>query len=199
MNILAHAFLSKHSTPLMIGNFIADFVKGNQFKKYETGIARGIILHRYIDDFTDKHPVFLRSKDRIREHYRHYSAVVIDVFYDHYLARDWSEHAGGDLEEFTVWVYKILKSRLDEFPEKARMVLPYIVKGNWLLRYADKDGIDRSLKGMAARSRHNSGMENAINDLNRYYQEFEEDFREFLPQITAFVKEKEGILQEGLI
>ena len=182
----------------MIGNFIADFVKGNRYKDYESGIARGIILHRYIDEFTDKHPVFLRSKNRIKKHYRHYTGVVIDVFYDHYLARDWSEHAGGDLEEFTHWVYKILESRMDEFPDKARAVLPYIVNGNWLLWYAEKEGIDRSLKGMASRTKFESGMENAIEDLNLHYLEFEEDFREFLPHIIAFVRNREVNLKDGL-
>ena len=114
MNLLGHAYLSRHSEPLMIGNFIADFVKGNKYLQYDDGIAKGIILHRLIDDFTDTHPVFLRSKVRIRKRYRHYTAVIIDLFYDHYLARDWEEHAGGDLEEFTLWAYQVLQSIVQE-------------------------------------------------------------------------------------
>jgi len=181
----------------MIGNFIADFVKGSQYKDYKTEIAKGIILHRHIDDFTDKHPVFLRSKDRIRAKYRHYSGVIIDLFYDHYLARDWNAYADGDLMEFTQWVYRSLESRVDEFPEKARKVLPYITKGNWLLGYSKKEGIDRSLKGMASRSKFNSGMEHAIDDLNLHYLEFEEDFKAFLPQVVDFVKGQESRLNSN--
>ena len=199
MNLLAHAYLSYHSDSLLIGNFIADFVKGNRYQEYESGIAKGIILHRYIDDFTDRNPVFLKSKRRISEKYRHFSGVVIDLFYDHYLARDWQEFTGGDLEEFSLRVYRILESRSDIFPERARNVLPYMVNGNWLLRYATKQGIARSLKGLAGRSRYNPGIENAIDDLNIHYRELEEDFREYLPQISAYVKEKEVELNKGSI
>ena len=91
MNFLAHIYLSGEDTPLMIGNFIGDFVKGNEYKNFPADIQNGVLLHREIDSYTDSHEIVLESKKRLREKYRHYSGVITDIFYDHY------ESHGGEL------------------------------------------------------------------------------------------------------
>lgn len=187
MNFLAHAYLSQHSEPLMVGNFIADFIKGNQINRYEDEIIEGIIMHRKIDEFTDRHKVFKRSRKRIWKKYRHYSNVIIDLYYDHFLASNWVDYSSISLDEFASHVYSVMQKNRDILPEKAREILPYMIQYNWLVSYSSIDGIHRSLKGLSRRTPYNSGMENARQDLILHYRDLENDFREFFPEITAFL------------
>lgn len=190
MNFLAHAFLARKSERLLVGNFIGDFVKGNQYEQYHPGIIAGILLHRKIDEFTDNHPVFKRSRKRIRDKYRHYSGVIIDLFYDHFLAKNWNAYANASLEDFADQVYKTMQNHFDMIPVRAKNMLPYMIKYNWLVNYATIEGIDQSLKGISRRTNHVSGMENASHDLLLNYSEFERDFSEFFPEIMAFTEDR---------
>ena len=193
MNFLAHAFLARNSETLLVGNFIGDFVKGNQFYHFHPGIVDGILLHRRIDDFTDNHPVFRRSRKRIREKYRHYSGVIIDLYYDHFLAKNWEDYANKSLKEFASQVYRTIQDHADIIPSRAKNMLPYMIKYNWLVNYATIEGIDQSLKGISRRTKHVSGMENAWEDLLDHYADFENDFCEFFPEIMVFTDGQEII------
>jgi acyl carrier protein phosphodiesterase len=188
MNFLAHAYLSRDSETLLIGNFIGDFVKGTQYNHFDQGIIDGILMHRRIDHFTDNHEVFKRSRRRIREKYRHYSGVIIDLFYDHFLARNWGDYENRSLEEFADHVYSILQENYEIIPAEAKRMLPYMMKYNWLVNYSTVDGIDQSLKGLSRRTIHQSGMENAAGDLLSLYPEFEMDFVEFFHEIIDFLE-----------
>jgi len=183
MNFLAHAFLAHPSIPLTIGNFIGDFVKGKQLELYDPEISKGIIMHREIDTFTDNHLYFKLSRSRIRDKYNHYSGVIIDLFYDHFLAKNWMDYSDIPLNIFTLNLYDIILEHEEIIPEKARYMLPYMVKSNWLLNYGTIEGIDRSLKGLSKRTNFRSGMENACQDLLNHYSELEDDFRKFFPEI----------------
>jgi acyl carrier protein phosphodiesterase len=183
MNFLAHAFLAHPSIPLTIGNFIGDFVKGKQLELYNPEISKGIIMHREIDTFTDNHPYFKQSRNRIRDKYSHYSGVIIDLFYDHFLAKNWMAYSDISLNRFTLNLYDIILEHERIIPEKARYMLPYMVKTNWLLNYATIEGIDRSLKGLSRRTNFRSGMENASHELVNHYPELEDDFSKFFPEI----------------
>jgi len=187
MNFLAHAYLSRNSRHLMVGNFIGDFVKGNQILQYDEGIVEGILMHRKIDDFTDNHVVFKRSRKRIRHKYRHYSGVVIDLFYDHILAKNWNNYAEKSLDKFASEVYTVIQDHIQIIPEKARYMFPYMMKYNWLVNYSTLEGIDQSLKGLSKRTNHRSGMEHAATDLAEKYKHFENDFKEFFPEIMDFI------------
>jgi acyl carrier protein phosphodiesterase len=189
MNFLAHAYLAHPSIPLTIGNFIGDFVKGNQLNTYDPEITEGIIMHRKIDTFTDNHPFFKQSRRRIRQKYSHYSGVIIDLFYDHFLAKNWLDYSEMPLNHFTLQVYDIILDHEYLIPEKARYMVPYMVKSNWLLNYATLDGIDRSLKGLSKRTNFKSGMEHACQELILHYHELEDDFRKFFPEIINFIRE----------
>jgi len=189
MNFLAHAFLSRNSERLLVGNFIGDFVKGNQFGHFHPGIIEGIRFHRKIDEYTDNHPIFRRSRKRIREKYRHYTGVIIDLYYDHFLAKNWEDYANTPLEIFARQVYRTMQDHSDIIPQKARNMLPYMIKYNWLVNYSTIEGIDQSLKGISKRTSHASGMENASGDLLEQYMDFENDFSEFFPEIMAYAEE----------
>ena len=186
MNFLAYGFLSGKSAPMLVGNFMGDFVKGNQFDRYPPEIAEGIILHRKIDEFTDTHPVVSRSKNRIRDKYRHYAGVIIDIFYDHFLACNWQHYSNEPLEEFCQYMYGIIKDYNEILPEEARQMIPWMVNHNWLLNYATIEGIDRSLKGLSRRTTFDSGMENAADDLKDNYGDLELDFKEFFPDLIEY-------------
>jgi len=188
MNFLAHAYLAGNSEPLLIGNFIADFVKGSQIDQFDSDIIQGILMHRKIDDFTDNHPVFKRSRKRILLKYRHYSGVIIDLYYDHFLARNWEIYASQPLEQFVDRIYSTMQDHFQIMPQRVQYMLPYMIKYNWLVNYGTIDGIHRSLKGLSRRTNHYSGMEYAAKDLVEKYNEFEMDFSEFFPEIMEFIK-----------
>lgn len=188
MNFLAHLYLSGDRPGVMVGNFIGDFVKGRHVRgRFEPDLARGIELHRAIDEFTDGHPVVARSKKRLRPSFRHYSPVVADMFYDHFLAANWSDFHPRPLPEFAAGVYDLLKSYHEVLPPRVQSMLPYMVKGNWLVSYAEPAGIQRALSGMAARTPYESGMEKAGAALQADYPDFKNEFMEFFPEIETYV------------
>src|SRR4051812_44429809 len=109
MNFLAHLYLSGDNDYVKLGNFIGDFVKGrNLNEQFPSGIARGIRLHRAIDEFTDSHPIVKKSKDRLRPAYRHYAPVIVDVFYDHFLARNWTRYSDTALADYAEQTYDLV-------------------------------------------------------------------------------------------
>ncbi|AYB29761.1 ACP phosphodiesterase [Chryseolinea soli] len=186
MNFLAHIYLSGNNPSVMVGNFIGDFVKGrNLLEQFGDGIAKGIALHREIDAFTDRHPVVLQSKTRLRPKYRHYAPVIVDVFYDHFLSRYWDQYHAQPLPDFAREAYLFLESQSDVLPEGVRHLLPHMKRGNWLLNYGNLQGLQRALSGLASRTRHDSHMEQSVQDLEKSYDAFKAEFETFFPDLIA--------------
>jgi acyl carrier protein phosphodiesterase len=184
MNFLAHQFLSGGDHKLMVGNFIADFVKGRAaLEKFDAEIVRGIELHRSIDAFTDVHPIVSESKNRLRPKYRHYAGVIVDVFYDHLLARNWSAYHQVPLPEFAANVYQVMQHNNSILPGEVKGMLPYMIRGNWLVNYAKIEGIHRALSGMSSRTPYLSKMEEASEDLRQNYDSFKDEFSQFFPAL----------------
>ena len=192
MNFLAHIYLSGENEDTLLGNFIADMVKGRQIDNFHQGIVDGILLHRKIDTFTDTHPIVDQSKMRLRNKYRLYSGVVVDMFYDHYLAKNWNEFSRHSLTRFVKEAYNILLKNYFLLPVRGKNMLPYMVSSNWLVNYADLNRLQQHFEGMAMRTPFKSGMENAVEDLVLHYDEFENEFRTFWPDLVSYV-EKQGI------
>jgi len=188
MNYLAHLYLSFGDEQLLVGNYIADAVKGRQIEQFQEGIKSGIILHRKIDEFTDKHPVVEQSKSRIRSRYRKYAGVVVDMYYDHFLAAGWLNYADIPLQQFTKNAYRTLFKYYMKMPGKMKRVLPAMAVGNWLASYADVDNIGLALKGMSMRTKFDSGIENGRDELIKYYDELRNDFEFFFPELIDFSK-----------
>jgi acyl carrier protein phosphodiesterase len=184
MNFLAHIYLSGTNHKTMVGNFIGDFVKGrNVLEQFDPDIAKGIELHRAIDEFTDHHPVVQESKIRLRPKYRHYAAVIVDVLYDHFLSRFWDNYHTEPLEKFSLRTYAILEDNWKVLPVDVQNLLPYMIKHNWLLNYGTFDGIEKALTGMSRRTRHESKMEESIIDLKENYEAFKLEFELFFPDL----------------
>lgn len=197
MNFLAHIYLSGEDEELIIGNFIADSVKGKKYLQYPEGIKKGIILHRAIDYFTDTHPVVRQSISRLFEVYGHYSGVIVDILYDHFLAKNWKEYALIPLEEFTQNFYKLLQENIETLPKPTQLFMPYMIKDNWLLSYASVEGIGQILKQMNERTKKRSQMHLAIKELELHYDDFENEFTIFFKDLELFSSEKIAELQKG--
>ena len=187
MNLLAHCYLSGNSTDLLIGNFIADSIKGKHYDTYNDEIIRGIKLHRMIDEFTDNHDIVKISKRRLAPKYGKYAAVIVDIFYDHLLALNWKIYSDIELKKFAIHVYEVLLVNEKILPEKVQEFLPYMVEQNWLYNYSTIEGIDKSLKGMAHRAKFDSHMEIAAVDLKENLKLFGSEFELFFPELIQFV------------
>lgn len=189
MNFLAHLFLSNNSEKIAIGNFIADFVKGAQIESYEKDVVKGILIHREIDRFTDAHATVKQSKNRLWNRYRHYSSVIVDMYYDHFLAKNWEMYSDEPLKNFTTRHYSLLSRHSYSFPSRASITLKYMKQSDWLYNYQFLEGIDMALKGMSRRANFNSKMEYAIQELHRHYEQFNEEFHLFFPKLKRHTEE----------
>jgi len=186
MNFLAHLYLSGENEEVITGNFIADHVKGDSVMKYSDGIQSGIRLHREIDAFTDSHPVFLKTRERLNGNYRKYAGVVADMFYDHFLSADWKTYSDESLEGFTDRMHSIIIKRFPVLPDKSQRFIAYMKKFNWFTGYGTFEGLGRALNGMAIRTPFKSGMENAVQDLKAHYHLYREEFQQFFPEIIDY-------------
>ncbi len=183
VNFLAHFYLSGQDENLLIGNFIADGVKGSRYNDYPNEIRKGILMHRFIDHYTDTHAVVRTSKQRLWNDYRHFAPVIIDVFYDHFLAANWNKYHSQGLADFAQGVYAVLEKAEEVLPAKYKSMLPYMKRYDWLNTYAHVEGIHEVLTGMSRRTAHVSGMENASKALTAHYEDFQSEFEMFFPQL----------------
>ena len=188
MNFLAHLYLSEKNEEILLGNFFGDFFKGKtDIERLSDLMQKGVLLHRAIDQYTDEHPVVLQSKERLRPKYRHYSPVIVDVFYDHFLAKNWKRFHSEDLLSVTESFYKMALNNKQKLPPRAQNMLQYMSRDNWLYHYQYIEGIDRALTGMSYRTPFRSKMELASGDLKTSYKEFEEEFFLFFPELQNHV------------
>lgn len=183
MNYLAHVYLSGANDLIKVGNFMADSVKGSQYLNYEKELQLGILLHRHIDSFTDAHPIYRQSKHRLHEKYGHYSGVIMDILYDHFLAKNWEKYSSISLPDFSKNFYKILENNLDLLPEKTTKIFPYLVAQNWFESYASVTGIEKILLQMDYKTHHRVAMQEAVVELKNYNQEFENEFTLFFEEL----------------
>ena len=190
MNFLAHLYLSENNTNIMIGNFIADHIKGNNYDGFSKEIQQGVFLHREIDTFTDAHEVVRKSKRRLHDRYRHYDGVIIDIFYDYFLAKNWADYSVIPLDIYTDSINKFFYEISPELPLKSQNFIKYMIQYNILFNYQFKDGIERVLNGMNTRTKGKSQMNLAIEDLTILHQEFENDFTIFFKDLQNFTVQK---------
>ncbi len=190
MNYLAHIYLSRDHELITLGNFIADHIKGNKYKTFPVDLQKGILLHRQIDSFTDTHRIVKISKRRLDDIYGLYRGIVIDIFYDHYLAKNWNDYSDIPLTTYTQTFYDSLTRNFDILPDKIKYMSKYLIRDNWLLSYAHTEGIQKVLEGMNRRTNNKSHMNLAINDLESHYGDFEGDFQEFFDELIVFTDNK---------
>jgi acyl carrier protein phosphodiesterase len=152
MNYLVHLYLAGSNEESIIGNFIADHVKGSHWKNYSEGIQAGILMHRAVDDFTDHHSVVLESKKIFSPQFGLASGILVDIFYDHLFAKEWIDKNGRiHLNQYASEIYSILKSHESLLPERSRRFLGYMIEYNILYQYHTLQGIEQTLRGLSRR------------------------------------------------
>jgi len=189
MNFLAHIYLSFNDDEVSLGNFFADSIQGNKFTHLPERVQKGIKLHRHIDTFTDAHPTVRLSTKKLHQNYSHYSGIIVDIFYDHFLAKNWNQYSEVPLAEFVANFYELLEANYSILPEATKHMMPYMIKENWIVNYANLEGIEQVLNGMNRRTKNKSKMNFAILDLNEHYQEFEKEFTSFFKELIDFSKQ----------
>lgn len=169
---------------------MADGIRGKQFESYPLEIQKGIILHRFIDTYTDSHPIFRESTKRLHENYHHYAGVIVDIFYDHFLAKNWTQYSDENLDDFTERFYQSLRDNFDVLSERTKGMLPYMINHNWLVSYQTVEGISQILTRMDSRTKNESKMRFAPNELTQFYTEFEQEFTTFFEDLRIHSKQK---------
>ncbi len=178
----------------MIGNFIADHIRGNNYEGFSKEIQQGIFLHREIDTFTDAHKIVRKSKRRLHKRYRHYDGVIIDIFYDYFLAKNWATYSAIPLDVYTKSVYQLFDKISSELPAKSQQFIKYMIEYDILFNYQYKEGIAKVLNGMNHRTKGKSQMNLAIEDLSLLEAELQEDFTSFFQDLLDFTNQKLKVL-----
>lgn len=197
MNWLAHLVLSEPSPAFRIGNLLPDILPWPDWQSLPAKYQGGIERHRIIDTFTDSHPIFRRSVNRVEAPFRRYGGILVDVFYDHLLARTWSRYERVPLNQFVAEFYASLPAHREELPPLAYSRLLQMKTGDWLCSYRELAGVRRALAGIGTRFRKPLALEEATVQLERHYEAFHEDFAEFFPELSLHVDQKGRDKEEG--
>ncbi len=188
MNYLAHLFLSEGTIESRIGNLMGDFIKSEGPAMYPRPFRRGIALHWKIDQYTDAHRLFQVSQRRVSVEQRRFSGVLVDVFYDHFLAAHWSQYSAQPLGDFVQQVYAALSSYAPILPDALRAILPNMIAEDWLTSYQTLEGIGKALERIARRVKHETTLADAVDELEQHYEQFNSDFSGFFPDVMGYVQ-----------
>lgn len=194
MNYLAHLFLSSQTTESHIGSLLADFIHigNNQLSKfYSTGIVNAIIDHRKVDVFTDTHADTSSAVHLIFSKYRHYSRILIDIFFDHFLTIHWDKYADIQIKEFVNSVYLSFTSLPSGLPEKFYIFSERMRAHNILLAYGKIEDLKEVLKRTESKIKNKPGIDTAWEDLICYYDKFDQLFQSFFPQVINYLSDLE--------
>ena len=185
MNYLAHLHLGGQRPEELLGSLYGDFVKGRLQGQFRPDIESGIQLHRSIDVFTDHHPLVDQALARFSHTRRRYAGIVLDVFFDHCLARDWTHYAEQPLERFTADFYRVLKAQA-HLPSRLARIAPHMAAHDWLGSYQHFETLEQVFVGISRRLSRPQELAGAMQDLNALYKPLSEDFYNFYPQLQAY-------------
>ena len=189
VNFLAHALLSPDDDEIRAGNVCADLIKGRIEGVTPPGIVTGVALHRAIDRFADRHHAFRACFACVAAPRRRYAAVIVDIFFDHCLARCWADYSTVSLGIFVEHVCAQLEGLADVIPVRDRARLDRMLESRWLHLYATRDGLDRVFAGLARRARYGHRLGEAADDLERNYSMIEASFRVLMPALREHADE----------
>ncbi|MCV4281386.1 acyl carrier protein phosphodiesterase [Pseudomonas capsici] len=187
MNYLAHLHLGGQRPAQLLGSLYGDFVKGPLPGRFPAELEASIRLHRSIDSFTDNHPLIKDAMARFPAQRRRYAGIMLDVFFDHCLARDWHRYADIPLESFTRKVYGALAAER-QLPERLALIAPRMAAQDWLGSYREFDVLEQVLGGISRRLSRPDGLAGAMQELQALYQPLSADFAEFYPLLQDFAQ-----------
>jgi acyl carrier protein phosphodiesterase len=200
MNFLAHLHLAEPTPESRLGNLLGDFVKGYPWDdRFPEAVWRGIVEHRHVDAFTDSHPEWKRSRDLLPRNLRRFAGIVVDIFYDFFLHRHWSDFSPDvGQEEFIDSTHDSLGEALSIAPEEAREIIQRMIEQRWLGEYATSEGIERTLNRVSRRSPILSPLLEAAEVLESRLPELEEHFLAFYPDLLAYMPALRSEIAEAL-
>ncbi|PXV69214.1 acyl carrier protein phosphodiesterase [Dysgonomonas alginatilytica] len=190
MNYLAHAYLSFNNPDLLIGNLIADCVKGKQINDFSQGVQQGIHLHRKIDEYTDAHPVIREIQKLYTLSAGRYNGVFLDVTFDHFLATDSLNEPPEGWQKFSKWCYLQIDKNIDETPHIFQRLFSYMKKEDWLYNYRYKWMMQRSFERLAQRAKYLPEDANIYSAFEQNYNELQEGYKIFFPELKQFVEKE---------
>jgi len=186
MNYLAHLLLADQSPASLVGGLLGDFAKGLDVSSLPEAVREALLQHRRIDAFTDAHPLVRRSRARVSREFSRFSGILVDVFYDHFLARRWPDYTPEPLGAFAARVYAALREHKHLLPERLARVLPRMASEDWLCGYAEIENVGHALAGLERRFSRPTGLSRALGELTRNHDAMHADFAEFFPQLRFF-------------
>ncbi|MGR5269269.1 ACP phosphodiesterase [Vibrio astriarenae] len=190
MNFLAHLHIADHCQSSLLGNLLGDFVKGDPNKQFDTHVAQGIRLHRFVDSYTDAHDVINEGKLRFDKEQRRFAPIALDMFWDHCLAKQWQQHHSLSLRKFVDYAQQEIKQYQQPLPERFNQVSAHMWQGRWLESYADFDNIIYALERMSQRSLRMGALAQCAEGLSTHYEHFEQQFGELYRDVLAASRAK---------
>lgn len=188
MNFLAHCFLSGKEEEILVGNFLADFIKNRGVKDYSPGIRQGIYLHRAIDHYTDQHPLVKQGVKRLRQPHGKYAPVVIDIFYDFILSKHWNDYSDQPLPSFRQQCYRILERYAPQMPPWLRPRLAAMIGDDWLQHYSTYKGMEETFRRLQTHVAQPAALDHATATLQREEAALTQEFHGFFPELIDYVK-----------
>ena len=189
MNFLAHALLAGDEPALIVGGVVGDWIKGTLPGELPDDLVRGVALHRAIDHHAESHPAFCRSRSRVSPARRRYAGVLVDVFYDHLLAKNWAAIHQQPLNEYCEAVYALIRDRLHDLPASSHPALKLMAQENWLTSYAQIEGIADVLARMSRRTRQPNPLMQGEQEFLADADGFTGDFYEWLGDTKEFCRQ----------
>lgn len=191
LNFLIHYYLSGNNENLILGNFITDFIRGKaKMEQYSTAIKKGILLHQFIDTFSDNHPAVRKSIERLKPFHFMYAGVAVDIMYDHFMVINWQKYHRQPLNIVSNQFYLLLEENFEMLPSRAKKIVPRMIEENWLQMYGDPSGLQMIFEGMSRRAAFKSDMDKTVGYLLLDYEKYESEFFTFMGEISkAVVKE----------
>ena len=183
MNFLAHIFLSNDQPHLIVGNFLADYLKNKEAEALPRPIQEGIRMHRKIDAFTDAHPMVKKSVERLRPAHGKFASVVLDICFDYILVKNWKRYSVENLHLFTKKVYAILEDHSSLMPPKLQERLPHMIADDWLAKYGTEPGLRFTFERMKYRTNYPQYFLGAVDNFLKDYLLYEEEFNQFFPDL----------------
>ena len=193
MNYLVHLYLAGEDPELQLGGLMGDFVKGPIPADYPERLALGLRLHRRIDSLAQNSPHTRLSRQRLHSKFGHGRGIIVDIFYDHFLASSWADYSSEPLANYADKVYQLLQQRDAELPADLQRVAARMIEHNWLVSYQHRWVVGRALKQIAKRLSRPLPLAEGIDDLAAHDALFRQDFKGFMNEATDFVKEEFGV------
>lgn len=188
MNFLAHFFLSDNEDHLMVGNFLADYLTNAQVSQLPVNIQKGVALHRAIDSYTDQHPEVLRGVRRMYDKHSKYASVIIDVFYDYFLALNWAAYTDQPFSDFVLQTYGCLQRHHHLMPEPVHTYVPQMITDNWLETYTTHNGIAYTFRRMSHRVSRPELLSGALDTMVDHFEALNVEFNQFFPDVIQYAR-----------